>query len=83
MGTRATFTMSRKELPRAWLLRAALAGRIGNAQSARALHLSIRQFQMRISNLNSTDLFACKWLRASATTAIETRSGIHAPPYIP
>src|SRR5436190_20010287 len=23
-----------------------------------------RQIQMRISNLNSTDLFACKWLRA-------------------
>jgi hypothetical protein len=27
---------------------------------------------MRISNLNSTDLFACKWLRAPATTKIKS-----------
>jgi hypothetical protein len=32
-----TFSMSRKEVPRAGLLKAALAGRITNAQGARAL----------------------------------------------
>lgn len=37
--------MSRKEVPRAGLLRAALAGRISNAQGAGALQLSVRQFQ--------------------------------------
>jgi len=37
--------MSRKEVPRAGLLKAALAGRISNAQGALALHLSLRQFQ--------------------------------------
>ena len=37
--------MSRKEVPRAGLLKAALAGRISNAQGAQALELSVRQFQ--------------------------------------
>lgn len=37
--------MSRKEVPRAGLLKAARAGRITNAQGAVALHLSVRQFQ--------------------------------------
>lgn len=37
--------MSRKEVPRAGLLKAALAGQVTNAQGAGALHLSIRQFQ--------------------------------------
>ncbi len=37
--------MSRKEVPRAGLLKAALAGRITNAQGARALRLSVRQFR--------------------------------------
>ena len=37
--------MSRKEVPRAGLLKAALAGRITNAQGARALGLSLRQFR--------------------------------------
>jgi transposase len=37
--------MSRKEVPRAGLVKAALAGKITNAQGALALHLSIRQFQ--------------------------------------
>ena len=37
--------MSRKEVPRAGLLKAALAGRITNAQGARALGLSTRQFR--------------------------------------
>ena len=37
--------MSRKEVPRAGLLKAALAGRITNAQGGRALGLSIRQFR--------------------------------------
>lgn len=37
--------MSRKEVPRAGLLKAALAGRITNAQGARALGLSVRQFR--------------------------------------
>jgi transposase len=40
-----TFTMSRKELPRAGLVAAALAGRITNGEGAAALHLSARQFQ--------------------------------------
>ncbi len=37
--------MSRKEAPRAGLLKAALAGQISNAQGAEALELSVRQFQ--------------------------------------
>jgi transposase len=40
-----TFTMSRKELPRAGLVTAALAGRISNREGAAALHLTPRQFQ--------------------------------------
>src|SRR2546427_13308053 len=40
-----TFMMSRKEVPRAGLLKAALAGRITNAQGARALRLSVRQLR--------------------------------------
>ncbi len=37
--------MSRKEVPRAGLVTAALAGQITNPQGATALHLSVRQFQ--------------------------------------
>ena len=37
--------MSRKEVPRAGLLKAVVAGQIGNAQAALALHLSRRQVQ--------------------------------------
>ena len=37
--------MSRKEVPRAGLVKAALAGKITNQQGATALHLSVRQFQ--------------------------------------
>jgi hypothetical protein len=40
-----TFSMSSKEVPRAGLLKAALAGRLTNAQGARALRLSVRQFR--------------------------------------
>src|SRR2546425_3044976 len=40
-----TFTMSRKEVPRAGLVRAALAGKITNAEGAGALHLTVRQFK--------------------------------------
>jgi hypothetical protein len=40
-----TFTMSRKEVPRAGLVEAALAGPITNAQGAAALGLTVRQFQ--------------------------------------
>jgi transposase len=40
-----TFTMSRKELPRAGLVTAAVAGRISNREGAAALHLTPRQFQ--------------------------------------
>jgi hypothetical protein len=40
-----TFSMSSKEVLRAGLLKAALAGRITNAQGGRALGLSIRQFR--------------------------------------
>jgi hypothetical protein len=45
METWETFTMSRKEVPRAGLLKAARSGKITNAQGALALHLTIRQFQ--------------------------------------
>jgi hypothetical protein len=45
MKTWETFTMSRKEVPRAGLLKAALAGKITNVQGAQALHLSVRQLQ--------------------------------------
>ncbi|HSL52547.1 MAG TPA: ISNCY family transposase [Candidatus Deferrimicrobiaceae bacterium] len=37
--------MSRKEVPRAGLVQAALAGKITNQEGARALHLSVRQFK--------------------------------------
>jgi transposase len=40
-----TFTMSRKELPRAGLVAAALAGRISNREGAAALCITSRQFQ--------------------------------------
>src|SRR2546430_13350145 len=40
-----TFTMSRKELPRAGLVAAALAGRISNQDGAVALRITARQFQ--------------------------------------
>src|SRR5947207_12594472 len=40
-----TFTMSRKELPRAGLVTAAVAGRISNREGAAALQLTPRQFQ--------------------------------------
>jgi transposase len=40
-----TFTMSRKEVPRAGLLKALVAGKVTNAQGAAALCLSIRQVQ--------------------------------------
>lgn len=40
-----TFRMSRKEVLRAGLIKGALAGRITNAQGARALELTVRQFQ--------------------------------------
>jgi hypothetical protein len=40
-----TFTMNRKELPRAGLVQAALAGRISNREGAAALQLTPRQFQ--------------------------------------
>ena len=36
--------MSRKEVPRAGLLKAALAGTITNAEGAVAMHVSLRQF---------------------------------------
>jgi hypothetical protein len=45
METWETLTMSRKEVPRAGLLKAALAGKITNAEGALAMHLSVRQFQ--------------------------------------
>jgi len=40
-----TFTMSRKEAPRAGLVKAALEGKLTNAEGARALRLSVRQFK--------------------------------------
>jgi transposase len=40
-----TFTMSRKELPRAGLVAAAVTGRISNREGAAALRVTVRQFQ--------------------------------------
>jgi hypothetical protein len=40
-----TFTMSRKEVPRAGLVKAALAGKITNQEGAQALRLTVRQFK--------------------------------------
>jgi hypothetical protein len=40
-----TFTMSRKEVPRAGLVKAAVEGKITNAEGARALQVSVRQFK--------------------------------------
>ena len=45
MDTWETVTMSRKEAPRAGLLKAALAGDISNAALAGALHVSVRHAQ--------------------------------------
>ena len=45
METWETLTMSQKEAPRAGLVKAALAGQISNAQGARALRISVRQFR--------------------------------------
>jgi hypothetical protein len=45
MDTGETFTMSRKEIRRPGLVKAALAGQVTNAEGAAALHLSLRQFQ--------------------------------------
>jgi transposase len=44
MKTWETFTMRRKEVPRVGLLKAALAGKLTNAEGARAMHVSLRQF---------------------------------------
>jgi hypothetical protein len=44
-----TFTMSRKEVPRAGLVKAALAGKITNQEGARALRLTVRQFKLKIA----------------------------------
>jgi hypothetical protein len=46
--------MSRKEVPRAGLLKAALSRRITNDEGARALHLSVRQF-IRVKQRFQTD----------------------------
>src|SRR5512134_2157300 len=43
MKTWETFTMRRKEVPRAGLLKAVRAGKITNAEGARAMRLSVRQ----------------------------------------
>jgi phage tail tape-measure protein len=45
METWETLTMSKKEVPRAGLIKAALAGRISTVQGATAVGLSARQFQ--------------------------------------
>jgi hypothetical protein len=45
METWETVTMTRKEAPRAGLVKAALAGQIPNAQAAHALRISLRQFR--------------------------------------
>jgi hypothetical protein len=36
-------------------------------------------FQTVTSNRNASDLFACKWLRARATTEVDPRGGPNPP----
>src|SRR6185369_14069784 len=45
MTTWETFTMRRKEVPRAGLLEATLEGKMSNVQGARSMRVSLRQFQ--------------------------------------
>jgi transposase len=45
MTTWETFTMRRKEVPRAGLLEAAREGKMSNVQGARSMRVSLRQFQ--------------------------------------
>jgi hypothetical protein len=51
-----TFTMSRKEVLRAGLVKAALAGKITNAEGAGALQLSVRQFRRLKRRLEADDV---------------------------
>jgi hypothetical protein len=54
-----TYLMSQKEMPRAGLIRAALAGKVTNAEGAGSLGLSVRQFQrlkIRYRDLGSRGL---------------------------
>jgi len=75
-----TFTMSRKELPRAGLVAAALAGRISNREGAAALQLTPRQFQRlklqdRYAGFNDTHLTEKlrEVQRIANTSALEER----------
>src|SRR5215470_1964257 len=51
-----TFTMSRKEVPRAGLVQAALEGKITTAEGARALRISGRQFKRLKARLKAEGL---------------------------
>ena len=72
--------MSRKELPRAGLVAAALAGRISNREGAAALQLTPRQFQRlklqdRYAGFNDTHLTEKlrEVQRIANTSALEER----------
>ena len=58
--------MSRKEVPRAGLLKAALKGQVTNQQVATALHLSVRQVQRLKRRLISVgyprSIQYCSWV---------------------
>ena len=61
--------MSRKEVPRAGLLKAALAGRLTNAQGGRALGLSVRQFRRLKRRFREEGTAACS-MRCAGGLAI-------------
>jgi hypothetical protein len=58
--------MSGKEVPRAGLVKAALAGRITNAEGARALQLSVRQFRVSSSGCGPRGCGDCGIAAAAA-----------------
>ena len=66
--------MSRKEVPRAGLVKAALAGKITNAEGARALKISVRQFRRLKQRVGARAWGAC-----SIAAAVDPRHGAWRP----
>ena len=66
METWETLTMSRKEVPRAGLVKAALRGQVVTRQAATALRLSVRQVQRLKRRLISVgyprSIQYCSWV---------------------
>ena len=55
-----TFTMSRKEVPRAGLVKAVLPGKITNQEGARAMRLSVRQFKRLKARVRAEGASPCR-----------------------